>query len=115
MRGHWSKHFWALLCSAFQQLGTFFYWGSEWSDGFIHMPAFVRLVYIKLSSPLIVHVHSQDWPPQFDTYLKLKYFWFVFVFLNGIWVVIPFYVYYRAYKQLGALIGDNQNAKTKKH
>lgn len=42
VRGHWSKYFWALLCSAFQQLGTFFYWGSEWSDGFIHQPALVR-------------------------------------------------------------------------
>lgn len=46
----------------------------------------------------------QDWPPKFDSYLKLKYFWFVFVFLNGIWVVIPFYIYYRAYHELDTLI-----------
>ena len=28
-------------------------------------------------------------PPKFDTYIKIKYFWIVFVFLNGIWVVLP--------------------------
>lgn len=50
------------------------------------------------------HTHTQDWPPRFDTYLKLKYFWFIFVFLNMIWVVIPLYLYYEAYVKLRQLI-----------
>ena len=131
VKGRWSKHFWAVLCSAFHQLGTFFYWGTEWSDGFIHQPALVRLnrevcregegmskglclifscsfdnSFFLLS--LVPLLQPQDWPPRFNTYLKLKYFWFVFVFLNGIWVVIPFYIYYRAYRQLDLMIEKKQ-------
>lgn len=46
----------------------------------------------------------QDWPPKFDTYLKLKYFWFIFVFLNLIWVVVPLYLYYEAYVRLRQMV-----------
>ncbi len=42
----------------------------------------------------------QDWPPTFDSYYKFKYFWFVFIFLNGIWIAVPLYFYYDAYVKL---------------
>ena len=51
-----------------------------------------------------MHAHTQDWPPKFDTYLKLKYFWFIFVFLNLIWVVVPLYLYYEAYVRLRQMV-----------
>jgi hypothetical protein len=53
----------------------------------------------------------QDWPPRFDSYLKLKYFWFVFVLLNGVWVVIPFYIYCRTYLFLSKITGNNGTKK----
>jgi hypothetical protein len=49
VRGHWSRHFWAVLCSSFQQFGTFMYWGTEWSDGFIHQPALVSHSHLLLA------------------------------------------------------------------
>ena len=54
---------------------------------------------------------TQDWPPKFDTYLKLKYFWFVFVCLNGIWVVIPFYIYWRTYTYISTNIAGKVKTK----
>ena len=42
----------------------------------------------------------QDWPPTFDSYNKIKYFWFVFVFLNSIWIFVPIYFYYDVYRRL---------------
>ncbi len=51
---------------------------------------------------------SQDWPPRFDSYIKIKYFWFVFVFLNNIWVVLPLWVIFNAYRNLGRIICDEK-------
>ena len=42
----------------------------------------------------------QDWPPTFSSYNKIKYFWFVFVFLNSIWIFVPIYFYYDVYRRL---------------
>ena len=36
-RGHWSEHYWALMASVWQLVGTVFYWGCEWSEGFKHI------------------------------------------------------------------------------
>lgn len=32
--------------------------------------------------------------------MKLKYFWFIHIFLNTIWIVVPIYFYYDVYKKL---------------
>jgi hypothetical protein len=32
--------------------------------------------------------------------MKFKYFWFVYIFLNSIWIVVPIYFYYDAYMKL---------------
>jgi len=56
----------------------------------------------------------QDWPPRFDSYLNLKYFWFVFVFLNSIWIVVPLYHYYNAYLELERLFQGKRLLQGKK-
>ena len=42
-QGHWSRHYWAVVTSTFQLMGTIFYFGCEWSDGFVHLPETVRV------------------------------------------------------------------------
>lgn len=31
----------------------------------------------------------QDWPPKFDTFDKIFYFWIFFVLANGLWIFAP--------------------------
>ena len=57
----------------------------------------------------------QDWPPiptnfgcDFETYLKVKYFYIIYIFLNNIWVAVPLYVYYNSYKSLAALLAPKK-------
>jgi len=42
-QGHWSRHYWAVVTGTFQLMGTIFYFGCEWSDGFVHLPETVRV------------------------------------------------------------------------
>ena len=34
-------------------------------------------------------VFLQDWPPTFDSFEKVFYFWTVYVCANGVWIVVP--------------------------
>lgn len=53
----------------------------------------------------------KDWPPTFDSYMKIKYFWFVFVFCNIIWTSIPTYFLWNTYRELRRLLHtDKKNA-----
>ncbi|XP_068672107.1 emopamil-binding protein-like [Montipora capricornis] len=65
----WWRHFMSVLVSAIQITGTILYFGPEIYDGFKHVPL--------------------DWPPKFDSFEKVFYFWTIFVFANGIWIVVP--------------------------
>ena len=47
-------------------------------------------------------------PPKFDSYLKLKYFWGIFVFANGVWIVLPTLIMVGAYREMSRAA----NAKT---
>lgn len=47
-----------------------------------------------------------NWPPKFDTYLKLKYFWFIGVFCNGVWLTIPTLCIIAAYYEMKAMLGN---------
>lgn len=80
-------------------MGTVFYIGVEASDGYTHLVGVVSALQNPSPPPVTFHL-MQDWPPKFDSYLKLKYFWFIFVFLNGIWIVVPLYFYYEVYCRL---------------
>ena len=67
-----------------------------------------------------VYIHPpppylQDWPPTFEGYLKLKYFWFVFVFLNLIWVVVPTLIMISAYNDLSRIFNEKNTEKKKKN
>ena len=37
----WYRHFFALLASSYQMMGTIAYIGAEWRVGFEHLPAYV--------------------------------------------------------------------------
>ena len=50
VRGKWQQYYWALLASTFQLMGTIFYQGVEWSDGFVHIPDVVGGVLCVASS-----------------------------------------------------------------
>ena len=84
-------------------MGTVFYMGVEASEGYNHLVGVVSPHYNShITSHLFVR---QDWPPRFDSYLKLKYFWFIFIFLNSIWIVVPIYYYYEVYCKLNKALG----------
>ncbi|XP_067043325.1 probable 3-beta-hydroxysteroid-Delta(8),Delta(7)-isomerase [Acropora muricata] len=65
----WWRHFVSVLVSAIQMTGTILFAGVEAYDGFKHVPV--------------------DWPPKFDTFDKIFYFWIFFVLANGLWIFAP--------------------------
>lgn len=87
-RKHWSRHFWCTLAGTYQLMGTIMYLGPEWSENFIHIEA--------------------DWPPTFNSYNKIKYFWFIFIFLNNIWIWVPIYFYYDVYRKLSKALSQSK-------
>ncbi len=50
----------------------------------------------------------QDWPPSFDSYLKIKYFWSVFVFCNFIWITVPTYILWVTFHKLKRLLDKDK-------
>ncbi|XP_064392725.1 uncharacterized protein LOC135340335 [Halichondria panicea] len=72
VQGKWYRHVCGLLVSGFQMMGCILYLGPEWQMGFIHLPT-----------------HDFIWPPTFDSYIKLKYFWAIFVGCNLVWLIVP--------------------------
>ena len=87
------------------------YYGTELSDGLIHQPAVVSPTPFTPSHFSHPHTLTQDWPPRFDTYLKVKYFWLVFICLNSIWIVVPCLVFWKTYKELGELVTNGDTKK----
>lgn len=57
VNGKWYRHFYGPVASAFQMMGTVMYLGCEASDGYKHIPAYVRHVdgvaevFLYLTSP----------------------------------------------------------------
>ncbi|XP_065891805.1 uncharacterized protein [Dysidea avara] len=78
----WYRHFLCLVTSTFQLMGTIIYMFCEIWDNFKHLPA------------------KESWPPKFDTYEKLKYFWGVFVGLNPIWILVPISLYFSTWRKM---------------
>jgi len=56
----------------------------------------------------VLHAMLQDWPPTFDSYLKVKYFWAVFVCANLIWISVPLYIYWYTLKELRRLLAKEK-------
>ncbi|XP_003385787.1 PREDICTED: 3-beta-hydroxysteroid-Delta(8),Delta(7)-isomerase-like [Amphimedon queenslandica] len=83
VQGRPDKAFFAIQASTWQLIGTIFYVVGEIMDDFKHLPG-----------------NDFVWPPKFDSYLKLKYFWFIFVCLNHIWVFLPLTVIYKSYREI---------------
>lgn len=54
-----------------------------------------------------MYSYVQDWPwPTFNSYLKLKYFWLIFVGCNGVWIVVPLLVYWHTFSEMASLLQD---------
>lgn len=51
------------------------------------------------------------WPPKFDSYLKLKYFWLIFVGCNMVWIIVPLYIYYSTFRDLSRLLTKAKKRK----
>lgn len=85
----WYRHFCALVASTFQIMGCILYLGCEWHVGFKHLP-------------------TDDWPPTLDGYLKLKYFWGMFIGCNFIWIGVPMFVYFCTFYEMQALLGKEK-------
>lgn len=51
---------------------------------------------------------SQDWPPLFDSYLKVKYFWVIFVGCNAVWIVVPLLIYWWTFREMGRAMGKRK-------
>lgn len=58
-------------------------------------------------------ITQQDLPPTFEGYLKLKYFWFVFIGLNSLWIIVPTCVVISAYRDLSQIFSDAEKKKKK--
>ena len=103
----WYRHFCALVTSTFQLMGCILYLGAEWHVSFVHLPTNVSQqstitnVY-NTDSVLLLFYSSQDWkwPPMFDSYWKIKYFWLIFIGCNFIWIAIPLYIYSYSLQQM---------------
>lgn len=126
------QHFYALIACCSQAMGAIIYGVCEFKDGFVHIPAVVsemtpcRLLHIHSTSPhsplpfytissyLALLPPYQDWPPTFEGYLKLKYFWFVFIFLNSLWVIIPAGIMISSYNDLNRIFSEKNAEKKKK-
>ena len=62
---------------------------------------------------ITMYSYVQDWPwPTFDSYLKLKYFWLIFVGCNGVWIVVPLLVYRHTFSEMASLL-QNKTSKSK--
>jgi hypothetical protein len=90
----WNKPFFAIQASLWQLAGTVFYVVGEYFDNFKHLPA-----------------NDFVWPPKFDSYFKVKYFWIIFVGLNPIWIIIPIIAMIMSYYD----IEKQSNQKKKKN
>ena len=83
------------------------YLGTEWHVKFDHLPTHVSCVEVANLINLaynIMLLQDWSWPPVFDSYLKVKYFWLIFVGCNAVWIVIPLYIYISTFKEMSKLL-----------
>ncbi|XP_001628917.2 3-beta-hydroxysteroid-Delta(8),Delta(7)-isomerase isoform X2 [Nematostella vectensis] len=92
----WYKHFLAIITSTFQMMGCILYFSAELYDGCEHIP-------------------FTTWPPTFTKFDDLFYFWFIYVFANGVWIIIPSYVMITTLQEMYPIyIHSSQPKKSKK-
>ena len=62
-------------------------------------------VRVRVRVRVCVRACMQDWlwPPSFDGYLKIKYFWIIFVGCNMVWIIVPLCIYLNTFKELSKL------------
>jgi len=91
----WWRHFMSILVSTFQMMGAILYCGGEAYDGFNHVPL--------------------DWPPKFDSFEKIFYFWTIYVFANSIWVVVPTIILLQTFSEMRNVYNPQTSSKKKRN
>lgn len=56
----------------------------------------------------------QDWPPTFDSFEKVFYFWTIFVFANSIWIVVPITIMLQTLSEMREVYNPSRSS-AKKH
>ncbi|CAH3171990.1 unnamed protein product [Porites lobata] len=90
----WWRHFMSILVSTFQITGCILYCGGEAYDGFKHVPL--------------------DWPPTFDSFEKVFYFWTVYVCANGVWIVVPTTIMLQTLSEMKDIYSPPTSSKKKR-
>lgn len=91
----WWRHFMSIITSTFQLMGTFMYVGTEVYDGFKNVPL--------------------DWPPSFDSFEKVFYFWTIFVFANSIWIFVPSLIMYQTLREMNDVYNSPHSSSKKQN
>jgi len=76
-------------------MGAILYCGGEAYDGFNHVPL--------------------DWPPKFDSFEKIFYFWTIYVFANSIWVVVPTIILLQTFSEMRNVYNPQTSSKKKRN
>ena len=63
----------------------------------------------------IIFVFLQDWPPTFDSFEKVFYFWIVFVFANSIWIVVPTTIMLQTFSEMGEVYNPPRSSAKKRN
>ena len=53
-----------------------------------------------ISTDKLAPLQDYVWPPTFDSYIKLKYFWAIFVGCNLVWLIVPTSICYCILKEI---------------
>ena len=62
-----------------------------------------------------IFVFLQDWPPTFDSFEKVFYFWIIFVFANSIWVVVPTTIMLQTLSEMGEIYNPPRSSAKKRN
>ena len=64
-----------------------------------------------LANLRFIFVSQQDWPPTFDSFEKVFYFWTIFVFGNTVWIVVPTKIMLQTLSEMGEVYNPRSSAK----
>ena len=63
----------------------------------------------------LIFVFLQDWPPTFDSFEKVFYFWTIFVFANSIWIVVPTTIILQTLSEMGEIYNPPRSSSKKRN
>ena len=54
---------------------------------------------------------AQDWPPKFDSFEKIFYFWMIYVGANLVWITVPVSIMLTTLFEMDTIYNGKTNAK----